>query len=82
MTNQILDLEIGTKIRVLSPVVHGEKGTHKDLLDDLKKDGYSRVRIDNVEYELNDEIILEKTKKHNIEVVIDRLIIKEDMLKV
>ena len=44
MTNQILELEIGTKIRVLSPVVHGEKGTHKDLLEDLKKDGYSRVR--------------------------------------
>ena len=79
MTNQILDLEVGTKIRVLSPVVHGEKGTHKDLLDDLKKDGYSRVRIDNAEYELNDEITLEKTKKHNIDVVIDRLIIKEDI---
>ena len=79
MTNQILDLEIGTKIRVLSPVVHGEKGTHKDLLDDLKKDGYSRVRIDNEEYELNDEISLEKTKKHNIDVVVDRLIIKEDI---
>ena len=79
MTNQILDLEQGTKIRVLSPVAHGEKGTHKDLLDELKKDGYSRVRIDNEEYELNDEITLEKTKKHNIDVVIDRLIIKEDM---
>jgi len=79
MTNQILDLEIGTKIRVLSPVVHGEKGTHKDLLDDLKKEGYSRVRIDNDEYELSEEISLEKTKKHNIEVVIDRLIIKEDI---
>ena len=79
MTNQILDLEIGTKIRVLSPVVHGEKGTHKDLLDDLKKDGYSRVRIDSEEYELNDQIELEKTKKHNIDVVIDRLIIKEDV---
>ena len=79
MTNQILDLDIGTKIRVLSPVVHGEKGTHKDLLDDLKKDGYSRVRIDNEEYELNDEIVLEKNKKHNIDVVIDRLIIKEDI---
>jgi len=79
MTNQILDLEIGTKIRVLSPVVHGEKGTHKDLLEDLKKDGYSRVRIDGDEHELNEEIILEKTKKHNIEVVIDRLIIKEEI---
>ena len=81
MTNQILELELGTKIRVLSPVIHGEKGTHKDLLEDLKKDGYSRVRIDNEEYELNEEITLEKTKKHNIEVVIDRLIIKEDIRK-
>ena len=79
MTNQILDLEVGTKIRVLSPVVHGEKGTHKDLLEDLKKEGYSRVRIDTEEHELNEEITLEKTKKHNIEVVIDRLIIKEDI---
>ena len=77
MTNQILELEEGSKIRVLSPIVYGEKGTHKDLLDDLKKDGYSRVRIDNDEYELNDNIELEKTKKHNIEVIIDRLIIKE-----
>ena len=79
MTNQILGIEIGTKIRVLSPVIHGEKGTHKDLLEDLKKDGYSRVRINNVEYELSEEIDLEKTKKHNIDVVIDRLIIKEDI---
>ena len=79
MTNQILDLEIGTKIRVLSPIIHGEKGTHKDLLEELKKDGYSRVRIDDEEYELNDTITLEKTKKHNIDVVIDRLIIKEDI---
>ena len=79
MTNQILDLKIGTKIRVLSPVVHGEKGTHNDLLEDLKKDGYSRIRIDNEEYELSEDITLEKNKKHNIDVVIDRLIIKEDI---
>lgn len=79
MTNQILELEIGTKIRILSPIVHGEKGTQKDLLEDLKKDGYSRVRIDNEEYELSDEINLEKNKKHNIDVIIDRLIIKEDI---
>ncbi len=79
MTNQVLELDEGTKIRVLSPVVHGEKGTQKDLLDDLKKDGYSRVRIDNNEYELTDEINLEKNKKHSIDVVIDRLIIKEDI---
>ena len=77
MTNQILKLSDGNKIRVMAPVVHGEKGTHKDLLDDLKKDGYSRIRIDNNEYDLNEEIELEKTKKHNIDLIIDRLIIKE-----
>ena len=77
MTNQVLKMDEGTKIRVLAPVAHGEKGTHKDLLDDLKKDGYSRIRIDNNEYDLNDEIELEKTKKHNIDLIIDRLIIKD-----
>ena len=77
MTNQILKIDEGTKIRVMAPVVHGEKGTHKDLLDDLKKDGYSRIRIDDIEYDLNEEIELEKTKKHNIDLIIDRLIIKE-----
>ncbi len=79
MTNQILKLEIGTKIRVLSPIVHGEKGTHSDLFNDLIKDGYSRVRIDNEDFELTNEIKLEKNKKHNIDVIIDRLIMKEDI---
>ncbi len=79
MTNQILKLEIGTKLRVLSPIVHGEKGTHSDLFNDLIKDGYSRVRIDNEDFELTDEIKLEKNKKHNIDVIIDRLIMKEDI---
>lgn len=79
MTNQILNLSEGTKIRVLAPVVHGEKGTHKDLLQGLKKDGYTRVRIDSQEHDLNEEILLEKNKKHSIEVVIDRLIIKSDI---
>ncbi len=79
MTNQILNLEVGTKIRVLSPVVHGEKGTFKDLLEHLKKDGYVRARVDGVEHELTETIELEKNKKHNIEVIIDRLIIKEEV---
>jgi len=79
MTNQILKLDIGTKIRVLSPVVYGAKGTHKDLLDDLKKNGYVRVVIDNEDHDLAEEIVLEKNKKHNISIVIDRLIIKEDI---
>ena len=79
MTNQIINLEIGTKIRVMSPIIHGDKGTHKDLLESLLKDGYIRVRIDNEEYDLSEEINLEKNKKHNIDVIVDRLIIKDDI---
>ena len=79
MTNQVLNLEQGTKIRVLSPTVHGEKGTFKDLIDGYRKDGYVRIRIDNEEHDLSEEIELSKTKKHNIEVIIDRLIIKPEI---
>ena len=77
MVNQVLRLELNTKIKVLSPIVHGEKGTFKDKLEDLKKDGYVRVRIDDKEYDLTEEITLEKNKKHNIDIIIDRLIIKD-----
>ena len=79
MTVQVLNLQVGTKIRVISPVIHGEKGTFKDLIEDLRKDGYVRVMIDDNEYDLSEEIELSKTKKHNIEVVIDRLIIKPEI---
>ena len=79
MTNQILKLEERTKIRVLAPIIHGEKGTQKDLLEKLQKDGYTRLRIDGEEYEIDQEIDLEKNKKHNIDVVVDRLIMKEDI---
>jgi len=77
MTNQVLKLENDTKIKILSPVIYGEKGTHKELFNKLIKDGFVRVIVDEIEYDLNEEIILEKTKKHNIHVVIDRLIIKD-----
>lgn len=79
MTNQVLNLDINTKIRVLSPIINGQKGTHKDTIEDLRKDGYVRVVIDGENYDLSEEIKLEKNKKHNIDVVIDRLIIKEDI---
>ncbi len=79
MTNQILELEVGSKIKVLAPIIYGEKGTHKDLIESLRKDGYVRAIIDEKEYDLSEEIDLEKNKKHNIEVVVDRLIIKEDI---
>ena len=78
MTNKILEYEVGTKIEIMAPVVHGEKGTHKDLLEDLRKDGYVRAKIDGETVDLNDEINLEKNKKHNINVIIDRIVIKED----
>ena len=79
MTNQILTLDINTKIKVLSPIKYGEKGTHKDLLNGLRKDGYTKVIIDDAEYDLDEEIELSKNKKHNILVVIDRLVIKENV---
>ena len=79
MTNKILKLDIGTKIMILSPVVEGEKGTHTNILDTLRKDGYSRVKINGEVKDLSEDITLEKNKKDNIAVVIDRLIIKEDI---
>ena len=78
MTNKVLEYPIGTKIEIMAPVIHGEKGTHKDLLLDLRKDGYVRARVDGETKDLNDDIILEKNIKHNIDVIIDRVIIKED----
>ena len=77
MTNQILKLEENTKIRILSPIIYGEKGTHQDTFEKLKKDGFVRVIVDNEDYDLSEDINLEKNKKHNILVIIDRLIIKE-----
>src|SRR5574344_79848 len=79
MTNQILKLDLNTKIRVLSPIAHGEKGTFKDNFDKLRKDGYVRVRADLVDYDLTEDIELDKNKKHKIDVIVDRLIIKEDI---
>ena len=77
MCNKIMQMEIGSKIMVLSPLVMGEKGTHKDLFDDLRRDGYIRVKVDDKVYELSEDIVLDKNKKHNILVVIDRLVIKD-----
>ena len=78
MTNKVLEYEVGTKIEIMAPVVHGEKGTQKDLLEELRKEGFVRARIDGEVRDLNDEIILEKNNKHNIDVIIDRIVIKED----
>ena len=77
MTNRVLSLEENTKVMILSPVVKGEKGTFKDSFEKLRKEGYIRVKVDNEIKDLSEDIELEKNKKHNIEVIIDRLIIKE-----
>ena len=78
MTNKVLEYEVGTKIEIMAPVIHGEKGTQKDLLEELRKEGFVRARIDNEVRDLNDDIVREKNKKHNIDVIIDRIVIKED----
>lgn len=79
MVNKILELEVGTKIMVMAPVVQGEKGSHKDTLDNLRKDGFIRCKIDGEIKELSDNIELDKNKKHIILVVVDRLVIKEEI---
>jgi len=79
MVNKVLELEENTKIMILSPIVKGEKGTHKELIDKIIKDGYIRAKIDDQVYDLNEEIKLEKNKKHTISVIIDRLIINKDI---
>ncbi len=77
MTNKILEYPEGTKLIIMAPVVHGEKGEHKDLLEKLRKDGYVRVRINKESRDLSENIELDKNIKDDIDVVIDRLIIKE-----
>jgi len=75
----VMKLEEGTKIQVLAPVIRGKKGEYKALLENFAKDGFVRVRVDGTVYELTDDIDLDRKKKHNIELIVDRLIIKEDI---
>ncbi len=75
MVDQILDQPEGTKIQLLAPVVRGRKGEHVKVLERAKKGGYVRVRVDGSLYELTEEIKLDKNIKHNIEIVVDRLVV-------
>ncbi|WP_044747601.1 excinuclease ABC subunit UvrA [Bacillus alveayuensis] len=77
MVDRILEYPERTKLQILSPVVSGRKGTHVKTFEDIKKQGYVRVRVDGEMMELSDDISLEKNKKHSIEVVVDRIIVKE-----
>lgn len=81
MVDQIMELPEGTKIQLLAPVVRGRKGEHQKLLERAKRSGYVRVQIDGSLYELSEEIKLDKNKKHNIEIVVDRLVVKPGIEK-
>ena len=77
MVDIVMSLKPGTKIMILAPVIRGRKGEYSKLIEDIKKSGYVRVRIDGIMYEISDKIDIDKNKKHDIEVVIDRLVIKD-----
>lgn len=77
IVDKIFELEKGTKIQLLAPIVRGRKGTYAKELDNARRSGYVRVRIDGSMYDLSEEIILDKNKKHNIDIVVDRLVIKD-----
>ncbi len=77
IVDQICELDEGTRIQLLAPIVRGRKGEHAKELDRARKGGYVRVRIDGITYDLSEEIKLEKNKKHNIEIIVDRLVMKD-----
>ena len=80
IVDNVMKIKEGTRIQILAPVVRGRKGEYTKLFEGLQKDGFARVRVDGEIYDLSDEIKLDKNKKHEIEVVVDRLVIKEDIV--
>ena len=81
IVDRIMALPQGTKIQLLSPVIRGKKGEHVKVLEDAKRSGYVRARVDGIIYDLAEEIRLEKNKKHNIEIIVDRLVIKPEITR-
>lgn len=81
IVDQVLSMETGTKIQILAPVIRGKKGEHVKIFEDARKSGYARVRVDGIVYDLSEEIKLEKNKKHSIEVVVDRISVKEGVTR-
>lgn len=79
IVDKLLSLDNGTKIQIMAPIVRGRKGEHTKELEKARKSGFVRVRIDNIIYDLSEEIKLEKNKKHNIDIVVDRLVVKDDI---
>ncbi len=81
IVDKICELPEGTRIQILAPVIRGKKGEHVKVLEDAKKSGYVRVKADGIIYDLTEEIKLEKNKKHNIEIIVDRIVIKPDIVR-
>ena len=81
MVDSVLALEEGTRIQILAPVVRGRKGEYTKLIQDARKNGYVRIRIDGEVMDINDEIKLDKNRKHTIEIVVDRLIVRPGIQK-
>lgn len=79
MVDRILELEEGSRIQVLAPVVRGRKGEHQKIFEDARKSGFVRVRVDGIVTDLSEEITLDKNKKHSIEIVVDRLVVRSDI---
>ena len=79
--DQVLALPEATRIQVMAPVIRGKKGEHAKIFEDARRSGYVRCRVDGIAYDLGEEIKLEKNKKHNIEIVVDRLVIREDIAR-
>ena len=77
MTDDVMSFPEGTKILVLAPMIQGKKGEHKSVFEQLRKEGFVRARVDGVVRTLDEEIVLEKNKKHSIDIVVDRLVVKE-----
>ena len=81
IVDRIMELPAGTKLQLMSPVIRGKKGEHAKVLEDARRSGYVRARIDGISYDLTEEIRLEKNKKHDIEIVVDRLVVKEGITR-
>ena len=79
--DQVLELPEATRIQVMAPVIRGKKGEHAKVFEDARRSGYVRCRVDGITYDLSEEIKLEKNKKHSIEIVVDRLVIRDDIAR-
>ena len=79
IVDSVLSLEPGTKIQILAPIIRGKKGEFKKILEDKQKDGFVRAKIDGKLYELTDDIELDRNKKHNIDIIVDRLVVKDEI---